>query len=96
MIMYNMVKGVKMNIEFIDNNLNKKISENAELIIYKYYELRVKNNFTKDEMNYFLELVSIRLQNLGYQVYKNGEHYFYNNVEKVVKDNEVLVAVKYT
>jgi len=83
-----------MNLEFIDNSLNKKIIENEEIIVYTYYELRIKANLSKNDTNCFIKLVSIKLQNLNYSVYRTGERYLYNNIEKLVQDNELLVAVK--
>ena len=31
---------------------------------------------------------------MGYKVYFKGSKYVYNNATKIVKDNELLVAVK--
>ena len=58
-----------MTLEFVDNHLNKKISENEEFIRFSYYELRVKNNLTDEETAKFLTLAKNKLENIGYKVY---------------------------
>jgi len=84
-----------LNIEFIDSELNKKLVKNDKIIIYTYYELRVKLNLSKVDASNFLELTKIKLENTGYRVYASGETYIYEEHTKVVQDNELLVAVKY-
>ena len=83
-----------LTVEFIDNELNKKISANDKLIVYTYFELRVKLNLSKLEANRFLELTRIKLENIGYRVYMTGETYIFENHAKVVQENELLVAIK--
>lgn len=85
-----------MTLEFIDTCLNKKIAENQEIIVYTYYELRIKNNLSKIEANSFLELTKTKLENLNYRVYATGENYIYENKAKTVRENELLVAIKNT
>jgi len=83
-----------MNLEFIDNNLNKKIQTNEEFIRYTFFEVRVKENLSEEMTKKFIELVEIKLKNLNYEVYKTGEVYTYNGIGKKVKENELLVAIK--
>ncbi len=83
-----------LTVEFIDNELNKKISANDKLIVYTYFELRVKLNLSKLEANRFLELTRIKLENIGYRVYMTGETYIFEEHAKVVQENELLVAIK--
>lgn len=85
---------MSLTIGFIDNELNKKLRENEELIIYTYYEIRVKNNLSKIEANQFLELTKTKLINIGYRVYTTNEIYIYKGSAKTVQENELLVAVK--
>ncbi len=42
----------------------------------------------------FLELAQIRLENLGYKIYKTGEKFIYVDIVSTVKENELMVAVK--
>ncbi len=37
--------------KFTLNLINKKLEENSEFIRYTFYELKVKNNLTDEEMN---------------------------------------------
>lgn len=83
-----------MTLEFIDNNVNNKINENEECIKYTFYELRVKENLTEEEMYSFLSLVKTKLENIGYKVYNTGQKYLYDYQERTVKSNELLVAIK--
>ena len=83
-----------LTVEFIDNELNKKLAANDKLIVYTYFELRVKLNLSKLEANRFLELTRIKLENIGYRVYMTGETYIFENHAKVVQENELLVAIK--
>ncbi len=83
-----------LTVEFIDNELNKKLAANDKLIVYTYFELRVKLNLSKLEASRFLELTRIKLENIGYRVYMTGETYIFENHAKVVQENELLVAIK--
>ncbi len=83
-----------MTLEEIDNYINKKINYNENIIIFTFYELRVKLNLTEEETINFIQLTKIRLENLNYKVYLTGEKYIYSNLECIVKDNELLVAIK--
>lgn len=83
-----------MTLEFIDNNINNKINKNAEFIKYTFYELRVKENLTEEELYNFLALAKTKLENIGYKVYRTGQKYFFDYQEKIVKSNELLVAIK--
>lgn len=83
-----------MTLEDIRNSTDKKIIENDKFIKYTFYELRVKENLSEEEMYYFISLVSTRLKNLGYLIYRTGQRYFYDYKEQYVKDNELLIAIK--
>ena len=83
-----------MTLEDIRNSTDKKIIENEDFIKYTFYELRVKEDLSEEEMYHFISLASTRLKNLGYSVYRTGQKYFYNYKESVVKENELLIAIK--
>lgn len=81
--------------EDIDNYLNKKLNEDKDEIICTYYDLRVNNNWSKEYINeLFLPLAKNRLENAGYRVYFEGEKFVYKDANRVVHDNEYLIAVK--
>jgi len=83
-----------MTLEDIRESTDKKISENKNYIKYTFYELRVKENLSEEEMYYFISLASTRLKNLGYSVYRTGQKYFYDYKEQYLKENELLIAIK--
>ena len=83
-----------MDLRMVDSYLNYKIDENSNFILLTFYELRVKLNLSQADTNEFINLSSIRLKNIGYNVYFTGQEYSYNNEHKLVKSNELLVAIK--
>lgn len=83
-----------MTLEDIRESTDKKINENEKFIKYTFYELRVKENLSEEEMYYFVSLASTRLKNLGYSIYRTGQKYFYDYKEEYVKENELLIAIK--
>ena len=78
----------------IDKIINEKIEENEKKIIFSFFELRIKENLNKEETSNFLVLAKTKLENLNYLVYKTGQSYIYNGEEKVVEENQLLVALK--
>jgi len=74
--------------------LNNKISQNEDFIRITYFEMRVKENLTQEEMEEFLEAAKIKLKNFNYKVYEVGGKYWYNGNSYTVQTNELLIAVK--
>lgn len=83
-----------MTLEEINNYINKKINDNENIIIFTFYELRVKLNLTEGETINFIQLTKTRLENLGYKTFLTGERFLFNDTTLAVKDNELLVAIK--
>ena len=83
-----------MKMQEITNFLDEKIENNNNKIVISFYELRIKMNLTEEETNSFLEYSKTRLENLKYKVYKTKEKYIEENKEKIVEQNELLVAIK--
>lgn len=83
-----------MTLGFIDDYINKRLDENEEILIFTFYELRVKSNLSEYDVNRFLELAKIRLENIGYRIYFTGTEFVYKNATRIVNDNELLVAIK--
>lgn len=82
-----------MNLQEIDLYLENKLKQNRNCVIFTFYELRVKLNLSSEQMYNFLHLVSTKLENNNYQIYRTGQEYFYR--EKLrVEDNQLLVAIK--
>lgn len=83
-----------MDLRTVDSYLNHKLDENSDFILLTFYELRIKLDLSKADTNEFLNLSAIRLKNIGYNVYFTGQGYEYNDKHQIVKDNELLVAIK--
>lgn len=82
-----------MNLQEIDLYLENKLKKNRECVVFTFYELRVKLNLSSEQMYNFLHLVSTKLENNNYQIYRTGQEYFYREKLKV-EDNQLLVAIK--
>lgn len=80
--------------KFILNLINKKLEENSEFIRYTFYELKVKNNLTDEEMNNVLQISKMFLKNRKYRVYFTDEKFEYQNATRKVQSNEMLIAIK--
>ena len=84
----------KMTMKQVTEYLDKKIEKNENFIKITFYEARVTHNLTTEETSKLLELDKIRLENLKYKVYFTNEKFTYQNVPLMVKQNELLIAVK--
>lgn len=83
-----------MNMQFISDYIDYKLSKNENQIIFSFFELRIKSNLSEEESNTFLELSKNKLTNMGYRVYFTGQSYVYDGEVKKVQENELMVAVK--
>lgn len=83
-----------MTTEFVTNYIDKKLNENESFIRYTFYELRVKNNLSEEEVDEFLRINRDYFENKGYKVYFTNAEYEYKNERKKVESNEFLIAFK--
>ena len=83
-----------MTLEELDKDINKKMLDNEDFIRYTYFELKVKQNLSEEEIDEVLRLARNKLGNLGYRVYFTGAKYNYQGENKIVESNEYLVAIK--
>ena len=83
-----------MTTQYVEEYLNYKMSQNKSEIIYTFYELRIKNNLSEEEIDEFLRLNKIRLENLGYKVYFTGAKFVFQNATRTVQSNEYMIAIK--
>jgi beta-N-acetylglucosaminidase len=79
---------------FTINYINQKELDNENFIRYTFYELRVKNNLSEDELNTFLRINRDYFENKGYQVYFTNARYEYNGAFQNVQPNELMIAFK--
>lgn len=82
-----------MNLQEIDSYLEKKLKQNKNCIVFTFYELRVKLNLSSEQTYNFLHLVSTKLENNNYKIYRTGQEYFYKEKLKV-EENQLMVAIK--
>lgn len=83
-----------MTTKFVTEYLDKKIEENEDYIVCTFYDLRIKNNLSEEQVQEFLELAKTRLENLQYQVYFTGAKFDYKNNRNIVENNQYMVAIK--
>lgn len=85
-----------MTDKFVINYIDQKINEssNSNCIIYSYYELKVKNNLSENEIQRFLKINKDYFENNGYDVYFTGARFTYKNTSMMVQDNQYMIAVK--
>ena len=76
-------------IELISNK-----EENEGFVKYTFYELRVKYNLNEQEVNQVLKISKDYFQNKGYKVYFTGEIFEYQNANRMVQDNELMIAIR--
>lgn len=81
-------------IEIINKTLEEKLDKNLNYIRYSFYELRIKYNFSEEEIDRFLQLIRTKLENINYKVYFTNAKYEYNGEKYTVKENELMIAIK--
>ena len=79
-------------IEYKNNKI--KNIENKNFVRYTFYELRIKNNLTDDEVDRFLRISREYFENRDYKVYFTNAKYVYKNANMMVQPNELMIAVK--
>ncbi len=77
-----------------ENYIENKISECGNYIRISYYELRVKYDLTKKEADDFIIENRLKLESNGYDVYLPGARFYYDNADRIVEMNEILIAIK--
>lgn len=90
----NEIGSENMTRQFVIDYINKKEQENENYIRYTFYELKVKNNLSEDEIDIFLQINRDYFENKGYNVYFTGAKFTYQNCNRVVELNELMIAIK--
>lgn len=81
-------------INLIENTLTEKVSQNTNYIRYTFYELKVKYNLSEKELDRFLVLIRTKLENENYKVYFTDAKFTFENANRTVQPNEILIAIK--
>lgn len=79
---------------FTINFINEKVNENEEYIRYSFYELKIKNNLSDNEIDYVLKISRDYFENKNYSVYFTNAKFEYQNAYRMVQPNELLIAIK--
>lgn len=80
--------------QFAINLIHEKELENSDYIRYTFYELRVKYNRSEKEVDEILEINKNYFENKGYNVYFTGARFVYQNANRLVQPNELMIAIK--
>ena len=83
-----------MTLKFVEDYLQSKFDKDENYIVCTFYDLRIKNNLSEEEVNQFLKLSRNKLENNGYKVYFTGAKFSYKNANRTVQDNEIMIATK--
>lgn len=83
-----------LNMEKVNNYLTKKLETHSDIIICTYFEMKIKLDISEKDENLFLRYARDKLQENGYDCYFTNSKYKYNNEEKIVDTNELIVAIK--
>ena len=83
-----------MTLKFITDYIDQKIRENENMVVFSFYEIRIKLDLSEEQTDEFLKLSRTRLENMRYKVYFTGAKFVYENTPKIVEDNELMVAIK--
>ena len=94
MIIYGAVSEMKMTMQDITDFLDNKIKKNENEIVITFYEIRVKSNLSEAETDDFLAFCKIRLENMGYQVFFTGAKFVFQNANRTVQPNQLMIAIK--
>ena len=82
--------------KFIFEYINRKErdSENKDYIEYSYYELKVKENLTEEQIDNVLRVSRDYFENKNYNVYFTNAEFQYNGQKRKVETNDYMVAIK--
>lgn len=80
--------------KFTDKYIKEKMNVNKNIVRYSFYELRVKMDMEDAEVERFLKCRRSILESLDYKVYFTGAKFVYENANRTVQDNELMIAIK--
>ena len=79
---------------FIINLIEQKEIEDKNFIRYSFFELKVENGLTEEEIDEVLRVSRDYFENKGYKVYFTNAEFEYKNKRRKVESNEFLIAFK--
>lgn len=81
-------------VKFTNKYITDKMKENENIIRYSFYEIRVKMDMEETDVDKFLKCSRNILEDLDYKVYFTGAKFVYENANRTVQDNELMIAIK--
>lgn len=81
-------------IDRIEKTLITKMREDDRFIRYSYYELKVTEDLSDEDLDRFLQLIKIKLEKLNYTVLFTGAKFTYQDCCRTVEANELMIAIK--
>ena len=79
---------------FIINLIEQKELEDKNFIRYSFFELKVENGLTEEEIDEVLRVSRDYFENKNYKVYFTNAEFEYKNKRRKVESNEFLIAFK--
>lgn len=83
-----------MSLEDISKIIDEKMDNGNGKIVFTFYEVNLKYNFSKEDKQKFLRLAETKLENLGYKCYFEKQQYEYMGGVHNLEPNEVMVAIR--
>lgn len=83
-----------MTVEFVNSYLETALEKNKKYVICTFYDLRVKQNLSEEEVAEFLLLSKNKLENNGFKVFFTGEQFIYQGIRRKVESNQYMIAYK--
>ena len=83
-----------MTKQFVIDYIDKKLEENENYVRYTFFELKVKRDLTEEELEVFLQMNKDYFENNGYKVYFTDDKFTYENANRTVQSNELMIAIK--
>lgn len=81
-------------IELIEKIVGNKMLENENYLRITFYELRVKHDLSEEEIDVFLKFIKNKLEKMNYNIYFTGAKFIYENSNRTVQSNELMIAIK--
>ena len=80
--------------KFTISLIESKEKEDENYIRYSYYELKVKDNLSENEIDEVLRISWDYFEYKGYKVYFTNAEFEYKNAIRKVESNEYMIAFK--
>lgn len=80
--------------EYVKEYLKKKMKIDSNCITCTFFDLKVREDLTDAQIDLFLAKAREILLDMNYLVYFTGTKFVYQNANRTVQDNELMIAIK--